>query len=84
MTKASGTCENQKTSSGPSQTHDIALTSDFNRSKVCLNKSSIYSKSADMFISVQSTHTAINCGTQSPTNVPHDIAESWGTTTRAL
>jgi len=34
----------------------------------------IYSKSADIFISVQSTHTENNCGTQYPTNVPHDSA----------
>jgi len=26
----------------------------------------------------------INCGTQYPTNVPHDSAELWGTTMRAL
>ena len=37
-------------------------------------KHTIYSKSADIFISVQSTHTAINCGTQYLTNVPHDSA----------
>jgi hypothetical protein len=39
-------------------------------------KRNIYSKSADIFISVQGTHTAINCGTQYPTNIPH---ESGGT-----
>jgi len=34
----------------------------------------IYLKSADIFISVWSTHTAINCGTQYPTNIPLDSA----------
>jgi hypothetical protein len=37
-------------------------------------KRTIYSKSADIFISLQSTHTAINCGTQYLTNVHHDSA----------
>jgi len=37
-------------------------------------KRTIYSTSADIFISVQSTHNAINCGTQYPTNVPHNSA----------
>jgi len=48
------------------------------------NKRNIYYKIADIFISLNSTHTAINCGTQYPTNVPHDLAESWGTTMRTL
>ena len=39
-------------------------------------KRTIYSKSADVFISVQSTHTAINCGRQYPTNFPHDSADT--------
>jgi hypothetical protein len=39
-----------------------------------VRKCTIYSKNADIFISVKSTHTAINCGTQYPTNVPHDSA----------
>jgi hypothetical protein len=30
------------------------------------------------------THNAINCGTQYPTNVPHDCAETWGTIMPAL
>jgi len=39
-----------------------------------LIKRIIYLKSVNIFISALSTHTAINCGTQYPTNVPHDSA----------
>jgi len=39
MTEASSPCENQTTSSVRSQTHDIALTTDFSRSIGCPNKS---------------------------------------------
>jgi hypothetical protein len=92
MTEAEGPSENQ-------ETHYTALTTDFSDSIGCYNKSarfnfvinapfcnnrSIYSKSADIFISVCSTHTDINCGTQYPTNVPHNSAETWGKTMREL
>jgi len=32
----------------------------------------------------ESTRTEFNCGTQYPTNVSHDSAESWETTMHAL